>query len=316
MLSFGNIKQILRVGKDVGFGKEKVRSVLNGTLFDSADRGFLKMLSASMVETKNRKGLFNAIEKRSLPPVELPRLIGFFERFKELKGRIQEDISQEDIEFIRFVTEYFGDWFYRGDWLDVPEQIDEKTFAFFSVPAGILNLLAKILEIPDYKSGINEINKSKMLDEINAADKFFRSDYYINVLLAVYKNSESTETQVHLADFWFNNKRQISEAFIKSRNFVLKELMNSRKPENIFYFMKTCLVAANMLRIQQIKIGDKKLFMPDLNALSTPNEYLIYDFSSGQNPKWNSMHYPTHKILFAMVFVIYLRNKKENSNMI
>ncbi|HYD92822.1 MAG TPA: hypothetical protein VEA37_15205, partial [Flavobacterium sp.] len=102
------------------------------------------------------------------------------------------------------------------------------------------------------------------------------------------------------------NREAMLQTFLDSEQSVKNALGPKGNVAADVYFLKTCLVAAEILR-RKLARTPEYVFMPDRNLDTPVNRYVLFDFSNGEDPANESMHYPTFRLPYAKFVVEYLR---------
>lgn len=295
-MKFGEIKNIAEAASPAGL---ETRKILDGSLFSESDRGLLKLLKSSLGDERRRRSLLDVLESRSESPLPLSEIIAVFDKFGNLHENLRQEITEDDIKLLQFAIKYFENWFYRGKWVITPERPEKKdnenSYAHFSVPAGIINMMTKFKETDELTDELKGFNQERLADLINNIEKF-ASGLFSGELKKVMKPAD-----LHGA----------MNVFKKSEKSVKNATGAYGNKAGDLYFLKTCLVAAEMARRQREE-DSRHVFIPDTTFSSAKNEYVPFDFSGGKDPKNNSMHYPTHRIPFCKFVVEYLRRNAES----
>ena len=293
------------IAKAAGPAELETRKILDGSLFSQADKGLLKLLKSSLENPKQRERLLDILESRAENPLPLSKLINVFEKFSDVQGQLEKELTKEDIKFIQFVVKYFEDWFYRGEWAMISEKPeakkDEKAYAYFSVPAGIINMITKIKENPKFTSKIGGFDPEKLTALQNKVH-WFASNLLAN---NPHFNKPALDSPGELQKA--RDVFKISEKSVKNATGPQGHVAGD------LYLLKTCLVAAEMMR-RQAGNGSGHNFIPDTKMPTAKNEYITFDFSGGDDPKYNSMHYPTHRLPYCKFIVAYLLSSPESQS--
>lgn len=288
-----------------GFSQSARENLIRGSIFSDAQVGLLGRFKKSLGDPKRRHDLLDILESRTKSPLPLGDLLGVFEKFAYTKRVAGNLITRKDLGVLSFAVKYFEDWFYRGEWLNLPEerQNDERAYAYFSVPAGLINFLTKIKESVEHPSQFADLDRQK-LDEFIRRVLAFASDY-----LEISRFSENKARRR------LSLQRQAWQTFSHSLDSVESELNRKQIPKEAggqtgadLYLLKTCLIAAEMQRRVDFKAG-RHVFQPPQRFETVRNEYVNFDFSSGKDRLISSMHYSTHRLPFAFFAVEYLRQK-------
>ncbi|MEK7583514.1 MAG: hypothetical protein AAB483_03905 [Patescibacteria group bacterium] len=289
MQRFREIKRVAEAASAAGLPPEETRKIVDGSLFSESDRGLLGILKNSLQDSKRRGKLLDILESRTQNPVPLSEIITVFDKFSHLQEKLRGEITPADIRLLQFTVKYFENWFYRGAWVKLPEraagQEDENPYAYFSVPAGLLNLLTKIKEMPEYSNQLGSFDRGR-LSELQAQVRSFATGLL-------------SKTQL-------DNRQAMITTFTESERSVSHELGPRGHEAGDLYFLKTCIVAAEMLRRQRLENPDR-VFTPDAKMATPRNEYVLFDFSAGKASRYNSMHYPTFRLPYCKFVVEYLR---------
>ena len=95
-------------------------------------------------DPKKREQLLDILESRSKSPVPLSQIVNVLDKFSYLQKKLESELTEEDITLVKFTIKYFENWFYRGEWTHIPDRSkknqDITPYAYFSVPAGIINM--------------------------------------------------------------------------------------------------------------------------------------------------------------------------------
>ncbi len=112
-----------------------------------------------------------------------------------------------------------------------------------------------------------------------------------------------------------SHRRDITDVFRKSQQSAQRAIAFESKAADL-YFLKTCLIAAEMMR-RQDEAHQQHIFIPDQRFATPKNEYAPFDFSGkNQRGSLTVMHYPTHRLPYAKWVVEYLyqqRLRQKNS---
>lgn len=295
MAKFEEIRHIAEAASSAGL---ETRKILDGSLFSEAETGLLKMLKSSLADPRRRARLLDVLESRSEKPLPLSEIIKVFDKFSDLQTQLAKGLTADDIKLLRFTIKYFEDWFYRGGWTTVPDRAqagrDDKPYAYFSVPAGIINLVTKAKELPGLAGTLGGFDQGRLDDLEKGVHKFAAG------LLAGSPKMSQPALAMPEGD-----RQNAWQVFLQSERSFKSATGPYGNPAGDLYFLKTCLIAAEMNRRQQT--GSKHIFIPDTVMPGPKNEYRPFDFSEGQEPKYNTMHYPTHRISYCKYVVEYLR---------
>jgi len=296
----------------------KIGDVLNEKWFKGNDSGLLKLLEPSLGNETNRKILVDVLEQRTGEPVPLSQIITIPDHFNSLQKQLEGKITEKDIKWINSMIKYFEDWFYSGKWTHIPinQEDNPNTYAYFSVPAGIINFFTKIKDTPEYSNKINGFDRGKLNEfwtQVNNFEEKFMSKENLEQLL---EETEIQEKERGTIENILKYRDTIRDLFKRSKGSVLREFkeystterkVNSGSKAQDLYFMKTCLIAATKL----MKEGNK-IFMPDLTVFQgQENNYEIYDMSTGKDKTGLSkMHYHPLRLPYCKFVVKYLQQIK------
>ena len=289
----------------------ETRKVLDGSIFSESDIGLLRLLKDSLTDSKQREMLLDVLEARSKPPVPLSEIINVLEKFSNLQ-RIE--LTEKDLELLSFTVKYFENWFYSGEWAKISQKQNKNpdAYAYFSVPAGIVNLITKFKdssESSDKIVGFDRTRLAKLQKEVEDFAVQFLSKERLESILKENLNPEKREK----IEYLYNNRESIMDAFLLSKKSVEKELSGgqgssgSKAPD--LYLLKTCLIGAEMMRREHAKDPKYYVFTPQKEIMSGKENYVWFDFSQGKN-RHSSMHYHKERLLYAQFMVQCLENRK------
>ena len=289
----------------------ETRKVLDGSIFSESDIGLLRLLKDSLTDSKQREILLDVLEARSKPPVPLSEIINVLEKFSNLE---KIELTEKDLELLSFTVKYFENWFYSGEWTKVSQKQNKNpdAYAYFSVPAGIVNLITKFKdssESSDKIVGFDRTRLAKLQKEVEDFAVQFLSKERLESILKENLNPEKREK----IEYLYNNRESIMDAFLLSKKSVEKELSGgqgssgSKAPD--LYLLKTCLIGAEMMRREHAKDPKYYVFTPQKEIMSGKENYVWFDFSQGKN-RHSSMHYHKERLLYAQFMVQCLENRK------
>lgn len=298
----------------------KIDEALNGDWFTGNHSGLLALLESSLGNEVNRKVLIDILEKRLGEPVPLSQIIRVSDSFNSLQKQIEGKLTEKDIKWINSMIKYFENWFYNGNWTHVPKNKEDNpnTYAYFSVPAGIINMFTKIKDTQEYTDKITEFDRVRLQDLLKKIEDFEKSFMSQERLTSIINNNP-TEEEKQATENTLKYRDTIKDLFKKSVSSVKKEFheygpdqkRNSGSKAQDLYFMKTCLIAATKLEKEK-SLGENGIFIPDLAIFEPPqNNYEIYDMSSGKDASGLSrMHYHPLRLPFCKFAVKYLESLK------
>lgn len=288
MSNFREIRHVAEAADAAGFAAPETRNLVDGSLFSEADIGLLGKLKESLANPENRAQLLDILESRTQEPVPLAEIINVLEKFSHRQNELREGLTPADIKFLSFTVHYFEDWFYRGEWVDVPKKENGQEYNYLAVPAGIVNMLTKIKELPSYTEAVGGFDKDKLRalwNEVRGFANNFLQDNHLDPAA----------------------RRSILATFRQSANSVHSELAFGSSAADL-YFLKTCIIAAEMARRQDENSG-QHIFIPDQALPTKKNEYHMFDFNpQGDESGLTRMHYPTHRLPYCKFVVEYLRS--------
>ncbi len=227
-------------------------------------------------------------------------------------GKIE--LTPEDIKLINFTIKYFENWFYAGKWAQVSHKQNQnpKAYAYFSVPAGILNVLTKVKDSQTSPKGIVGFDLER-LEELQKEVRDFATRYLSADRLESILSGDLGEEKRAQVQFLYDNREAMLRTFSESERSVQDEFRGgrgssgSKAPE--LYLLKTCLIAAEMSRRQQEIDANHYVFVPDEKISTHADRYQMFDFSLGRD-NHSSMHFPKDRIAYGRFLVEYLRSKK------
>ena len=226
----------------------------------------------------------------------LQDLLIAFKRFNKEKGK-NFVIKSEELEVLRHNIAQCEKFFYDSAWVMAPDRLKPDSrlepYTMFWVPATIANMLTKFKE--DLKGvELDDFDRTRLSSFVGDVTRF-SEDLFRNDLKRVMSGSD------------IKKARDVFQSSLKSVRF---EIGDSGDISCGLYFMKTCLIAAELLRREQS--NPEYIFIPDLMIPGEVNKYIIFDFSQGQKLMHHQMHLPTHRTAFAKFVVMYLRSKVFN----
>jgi hypothetical protein len=289
----------------------ETRKVLDGSIFSESDIGLLRLLKDSLTDSKQREILLDVLEARSKPPVPLSEIINVLEKFSNLE---KIELTEKDLELLSFTVKYFENWFYSGEWTKVSQKQNKNpdAYAYFSVPAGIVNLITKFKDSSESSDKIVGFDRTRLANLQKDVEDFatqFLSKERLESILKENLNPEKREK----IEYLYNNRESIMNAFLLSKKSVEKELSGgqgssgSKAPD--LYLLKTCLIGAEMIRREHAKDPKYYVFTPQKEIMSGKENYVWFDFSQGKN-RHSSMHYHKERLLYAQFMVQCLENRK------
>ena len=283
---------------------------MDGSLFSESDAGVLALLKGSLTNPRQREQLFDTLGPRTKDPLPLSEIVAIFERYEDLSNIA---LTSNDIELINFTIKYFENWFYSGEWTRVSQKQNKnpKAYAYFSVPAGIINMLAKLKDSANNNDeqiiSFDKTRLNKLQEEVRTFAERFLSEERLKRLLQEKLNPEK-KFRVELIN---SNRARMFDIFNQSERSVENELTGrrgsgSKAPD--LYLVKTALIAAEMIRREQMLDPGHYIFIPDKNTIDS--SYQRFDFSGGAD-SFSSMHYHKARLPYAKFLVEYLRTKKK-----
>lgn len=286
MSRFGVLRSLFGVANKQHYPAESLRGLAHGTLFSDSESTFFKRLGESLANPENREGVLSIFGAYDTEPFPLTELLQTSIRFADIKKDAAGKLSDKEIDFINVSIAFLEDWFFKGQWTSVPQQHSshERAFAYFSVPAGILNALSKFKEMPEYTKDIRSIDRAKLINVCGNALAYAKGEYTGVV-------PEKTLEQLE-----------------QSYRSVMRELGPNGNRAGDLYFLKTCMVAAHM---SQDYNSDAVESMWAEVAPKGPNEYIGYNFNDSHSTRTDTIHYPTERIAFALAVVDYLKAIKK-----
>lgn len=311
MAEFKDVRHVAEAGKAGGLTPETTRAIADGSLFAEADGGVLGLLKESLSDESRRAQLLDMFGARSAAPSPLYRVIEIFDRFSAIKEKLRGAMTPEDISFLNLSIAYLQDWFLRGAWTHIPEEHaeDAQAYAYFSAPAMVVNTLTKIKEIPEYAAQMHAVDPKELAALMRGVAGFSRSLISERNLVAVAQSGEASEQEREHADIVLGYLDETIDAISRSEASVKREIGANGHPAGDLYFLKTCLIAAEILRRQRAE-RPGSFFIPDIRVPSgTEEEYIAFDFSQGNDARLNSMHYSKSRLPYCMLVVEYLRSK-------
>lgn len=303
------MSNIAKATQDTHYGE--TRKILDGSLFSESDKGLLKLLKDSLTNSKQRELLLDILESRSETPVPLSKIITVLEKFSDLQ---KIELTQEDIALLNFTVKYFENWFYSGEWTKVSQKQNKNqdAYAYFSVPAGIVNVITKFKDSKESSGTIVDFNSEKLIQLQKEVRDFaikFLSKERLEFLLKENLNQEKRKK----IEYIYNNREEIMNAFILSEKSVQNELNGTRGSSGSkapdLYLLKTCLIAAEMNRREYERDPKYYVFIPGKDIAKGRENYVWFDFSQGKD-KHSSMHYHKDRLLYTQFVVEYLKTKK------
>ena len=158
MPGFKEIRHVAEAAED----HELACVILDCSLSSKSDLELIGLLKQSLQDPQRRERLLDMLESRKAPPVPLSSIITVLEKFSRLKEGLRSTLTEEDVKLLSFTNRYFEAWFYRGDWTAVPERPEQEPWAYFSAPAGIVNMLTKIKELPEYTERVGSFDAKRL----------------------------------------------------------------------------------------------------------------------------------------------------------
>ncbi len=276
-------------------------------LFES----FKELTIYSILSEKSLGIIIDILETRKEIPEPLSRIINIYDRFSELS---EVKLTPENIELMNKAIKYFEEWFYSGAWTKVTNKQNENpnAYAYFSVPAVLINAMAKFKEKPEYLGQIQDFDKEKLKSLISEID-IYVSNYMSKDRLEALLRENLNEDKKRKIEYLSKNRESILRAYENAKSFYLTYLNGNKQigayNASDLYFLKTCLIAGEIRRREEKVQKDKYIFLPDNKVYDVKGSYEVFDFSQGSD-KYSSMHYPKERLLFTQFVVEYLRNKK------
>jgi hypothetical protein len=265
--------------QDAGMSRTERKELFDGTLFDSADSGLLLMLRNSLRETKKRKRALDMLELRNERPVSHTQIIKLLDRFYDIKEQAKAEITEHDRRFLNFAIHYLERWFYEGSWAKPHERYkdEERPYLQYSVPAALTNMLTKFKQDTDIGTTLTAFEPARLRKLFDATSAHLPATLSADVLKRIHE----AETAIRYP-------------FAHTRNQAAD-----------LYLMKTCLIAGEILRRTD---GDLEKAVRLVPRSTDPSEYLRFDFSSGKDPVYQSMHYPPARLPFCIAVVAHLQH--------
>lgn len=285
------------------------RKLIDGSLFSESDLGLLGLLKESLSNREKRELLFDIFGDRAQTPLPLSEIIKVLEKFENLS---KTELTKEDIKLINFTIKYIEGWFYSGEWAKISHKQNqqEHAYAYFSVPAGIVNMITKFKDSNKSKDEIVGFDKNQ-LAKIQKEVELFAQDYLASERLETLLKENLNQNKREKIQFLYEHRVTILSSFLESQKLVKAELEGGKgtsgSKASDLYLIKTSLIAAEMARRSQILEGNHYVFNPGI--ITGKDEYELFDFSQGKD-EYSSMHYPTNRIIFNKFLVEYFRTRK------
>lgn len=303
MFASREMRHIVEASIKAGDSKEETRKLINGSLFDETSTGILAELQNEDI----RERLLRAFEVGEEPASDVYYVVQILERFSRLNLSGGEQLNEKDIRFLSFGMKYLEDWFYRADWVDGKDGTQSDSSEYLLAPAAIVNMLTKIKEIPEYSEKISDFEKERF--------RKFRDDVheFARLFLSVENLSQLTEDADSLMYKQFlqqvlDRRRDFIDTFWDSEFSVEAELRRGSSAADL-YFLKTCLIAAEIMRRETQEFGEH-VFLPEQSFPTERNEYRLFNFR--ERGQYGRMHYPTHRLPYCKFAVEYLFQKRND----
>lgn len=282
MSRFGVLRNLLGVAEKEGCPKDSLRDLATGALFSNSESLFFKRLGESLADPEKRERVLSIFGAHDTEPFPLAEILKTSVRFADIKNDVAGKISEKEIDFLNLSIAFIENWFFKSGWTHIPDEHErhENAFAYFSVPAGVLNALTKFKEMPQYNREIRSIDKKRLTALCDSALKYTLGEYAGVV-------SEKKLLQLE-----------------RSYKSVIHELSATGNLAGDLYFLKTCLVAAHMASAYD----NEEMPLWSTHLTDDSNLYVGYDFSEGKD-RYSSVHYPTERLPFALALVDYLKEK-------
>jgi hypothetical protein len=224
-----------------------------------------------------------------------------------------KDITKQDIHLLRFFAAYIQKWFLAGEWVRIPVQYqhDPNAYTFFSVPAGLVNLMVKLKEQkPEFKDGVQGIPE-EIFDDLRVGVRKYADDVITAALVVTQHPDEHDPAMLQRAQYIWQHQDHIRDTFRTSEMSFIDEVFGQKNSNGDLYFIKTCCIAAELIRRQ---CKDPTEFIPDVEMPTVgykdgkPQNYTLFDFSNGRS-KFDTMHSAPLRIPYAKWVVAYLGSK-------
>ncbi|MDQ5954473.1 MAG: hypothetical protein QG583_401 [Patescibacteria group bacterium] len=304
----GKISNITKAALDSRY--EDTRKVLDGSLFSESDKGLIKFLKNSLEDQKQREILLDILESRSKEPVPLSEIIKVFDKFSDIS---KVELTPEDIKLVNFTIKYFENWFYSGEWAKVSQKQNKNpnAYAYFSVPAGLVNVITKLKDNRENPKEITSFDSQKLSLFVNEV-KSFVNEFLSKERLESVLKEDLNPAKKEKVEFLYKNREAIFKEFLNSEKSVQDELRGirgsgSQAPD--LYLLKTILIGAEIIRREQEIDPKYYVFSPEKEMKKSEDNYVWFDFSRGKD-RHSSMHYHQDRILFSKFVAEYLRSKK------
>lgn len=293
-------------------GYKETRKIIDGSLFSESDKGLLKLLKDSLGDSVRRRILLDMLSVRTEDPIPLSEIVNVLEKFRDLA---EIELTSEDIRLINFTIKYFENWFYEGGWAKISKKQNDNinAYAYFSVPAGIVNLFTKLKDSAESAEEIISFDSEKLSGLQKEVRDFvitFLSKERLETILKQDLNPEKREK----IECVLKNRENMLRTFYESEKSVENELKGGRGSSGStagdLYLLKTALIAAEMKRREQEMDPKHYVFVPDIEIATNAERYRWFDFSQGKD-EHSSMHYPNDRIAYAKFLVEYLGTKKK-----
>jgi hypothetical protein len=283
--------------------------MFDGELFAHEDGGLMMMLKESLQEPTRREELFQVMETHGRRPLSHAQIFKLTGRYIDLKKEATKHISDADVSFLNFAVRYLEDWFYEGTWATPSALYDGDTQAYtqYSVPAAIANLVSKFKEDGVLAGRIHGFDHARTEKFVGRVMSFARTQLSIPMLTRMQAMADTTDEERAYAADLIKHHTELMNTLERSSRSVLGAL-SGHNPASDLYFLKTCLMAGEMVRRDK-KEHPGSHFIPSIPRIPrNGNRYETFDFSNGRDPFFNTMHYPTERIPFAILAVWYLQH--------
>jgi len=309
MSTFKEIRHVVEAGRDAGLDSSSRRNLAEGTVFSKAEIGLLGELKESLRNTAGRQRLLDILESKNQPPLPLSELLGTIEKIGNIRDRVRGKITEQDLQVLSFAVKYFENWFYRGEWANLPaEKIRQpQAYAYLSVPAGIVNFLTKIKEIDEYSAKFADFDSTKLDSFVGEVRKFAFENLGGIKLLETRKKDKADVEKLQAWTTFDVARKSVEYEF--TRRDLSKE--NGGQPGANLYLVKTCIIVAEMQRRADLK-ANRHIFIPDSEMPTGPIRFKRFDFNPEPNrSSIDTMHVSTSRLPFAKFAVEYLRQKNQ-----
>lgn len=269
---------------DADMSRTERKQLFNGKLFDDAESGLLHMLRKSLREPRKRKRALDMLELRNERPVSHIQIIKLLDRFHDIKEHAKAEITEQDRRFLNFAIHYLERWFYEGVWAKPAERYtaEAQPYLQYSVPAALTNMVTKFKQDSEIGTTLTTFDPARLRKLFDASSASLPA----NLTPLTRERIKEAETAIRYP-------------FTHTRNRAAD-----------LYFMKTCLIAGEILRRTH---GDLEKAVRLVPHSTDPSEYRRFDFSSGKDPLYQSMHYPPARLPFCLAVTHHLMQVSKQS---